>query len=167
MISTDALFRIGDAAEEAGDHEHARRSFEKGAALGDVYCLMRLAYMFDVGVGVEIDKTFAMRCYQRAWRREPNSNAANNIAILYREVGNHRAMFKWFERAAAQGDPDAFVDLAECHLRGLGVPRSVAQGMRCLSMALSRIDDLFEAAREKAEAMSAELRPKVVESNGG
>lgn len=62
MISMDALFRIGDAAEEVGDHEYARQSFEKGAALGDVNCLIRLAYMFDAGIGVEVDKAFARRC---------------------------------------------------------------------------------------------------------
>lgn len=73
-------------------------------------------------------------------------------------------MFAWFDRAAAQGNPDALVDLAECHLNGFGVRRSVEQGLRCLSIALSRTD-LFEATREKAEAMLAGLRPKLVESN--
>lgn len=161
-MTTGALFRLGDAAEEAGDYERAQLSFEKGAALGDVLCLMRLAYMFDVGVGVEPDKVFAMRCYQRAWRREPHNMAANNIAILYREAGNRRAMFKWFQRALVQGDYDALVDLAQCHLKGLGVRRSVGQALRCLSAALAS-ESLFEATREKAEAMLAELRPKLVE----
>jgi TPR repeat protein len=122
--------------------------------------------MFDTGVGVEHDKDFAMRCYQRAWRREPNSVAANNIAILYREAGNNRAMFRWFERALSQGERDVLVDLAECYLKGLGVRRSVEQAIRCLSAALAD-DSLFEATRAKAEAMFAELRPKLIKAEPG
>jgi TPR repeat protein len=122
MISTDVLFRIGDAAEAAGDHAAARQAFERGAALGDVICLERLALTFDVGIGVEVDKALAMRCYQRAWRRARSRVAANNIAILYREVGDHRAMFAWFKCAADQGDADALVDLAFCRLNGARRP---------------------------------------------
>jgi len=88
MINTEALFRIGDAAEEAGDYERALQSFEKGAALGDVSCLTRLAYLFDVGIGVAIDKAFAMRCYQRAWRRGRCYIAANNIASFTGKAEN-------------------------------------------------------------------------------
>ena len=56
MVSTDALFRIADAAEEAGNYELARLSFERAASLGCADCLTRLAYLFDVGIGVEVDK---------------------------------------------------------------------------------------------------------------
>jgi len=165
MINTEALFRIGDAAEEAGDYERALQSFEKGAALGDVSCLTRLAYLFDVGIGVAIDKAFAMRCYQRAWRRGRCYIAANNIAVLYRESGKLRAMFRWFERAAKQGDDDALLELAKCYLGGVGVRRSIDQALRRLSAAASR-PNLFEATREEVAALLAELRPKVVVSNG-
>jgi TPR repeat protein len=165
MINTEALFRIGDAAEDAGDYERARQAFEKGAALGDVSCLNRLAYLFDVGIGVEVDKAFAMRCYQRAWRRGRCYVAANNIAVLYRESGNLKAMFQWFERAAEQGDEDALVELAKCYLDGLGVRRSIDQALRRLAAAASK-PNLFEASREEVGALLAEFRPKVIAGNG-
>src|SRR5579871_6621204 len=99
MAATDLLAEQGDGAEEAGDFALARRSFEEGAALGDEVCLTRLAYMFDVGKGVEIDKQHAMGLYRQAWRRwRSQVAAASNIAILYREAGNVRAMFRWFAR---------------------------------------------------------------------
>lgn len=91
MIEADDLFLTGDAAEEAGDFDLALRCFQQGAALGDTSCLQRLGYMHDLGIGVEVDKSFAMRCYQRAWMRGCEG-AASNIAILYREQGSFKAM---------------------------------------------------------------------------
>jgi TPR repeat protein len=88
-----------------------------------VNCLERVANMLDLGLGCTADKALAMRCYQRAWRRGSNI-AANNIAILYREAGNPRAMFRWFKRAVERGDEGANVDLAKCYFGGLGVRRS-------------------------------------------
>ena len=166
MISTEALFRIGDAAQEAGDHERARCAFERGAALGDVWCLLRLAYMFDIGLGVEADKAFAMRCYQRAWRRGHSDVAANNIAILYREAGDRRAMFRWFVRAAERGDDGAQVDLAKCYLDGIGVRKSVSEGVKRLAAAISGAN-ICEAEREEAEALLAKFRPRLVVNQGG
>jgi TPR repeat protein len=166
MISTEALFRIGDAAQEAGEHERARRAFEQGAALGDVWCLLRLAYMFDIGLGVAVDKPFAMRCYQRAWRRGHSEVAANNIAILYREAGKRREMFRWFLRAAELGDDGAQVDLAKCYLAGIGVRKSVPEALRRLAAAVSGAN-ICEAEREEAAALLAQLRPRLVVNRGG
>lgn len=161
MISTEALFRIGDAAQQAGDHAHARRSFEQGAALGDVCCLLRLAYMFDIGLGVEADRAFAMRCYLRAWRRGHSEIAANNMAVLYREAGDRRAMFRWFKRAAEHGDDGAQLDVAKCYLDGVGVRKSVPEGMRRLAAAASGAN-ICEAEREEALALLATFRPRLV-----
>src|SRR5687767_9359675 len=121
MIHTHALAEIGDAAEAAGNFAFARQVFERGAELGDLTCLTRLAYMLDVGLGVPCDKRQAMRLYQRAWRQHRCSIAANNIAILYRERANRRAMFQWFRRGATTGDGDAMVEVAKCCLNGVGV----------------------------------------------
>jgi uncharacterized protein len=162
MISTDALFRIGDAAEESGDYDLARASFEKGASFGDEVCLTRLARMFDLGLGCEADRAAAMRCYQKAWRRG-SEIAANNIAILYREAGNPRAKFRWFKRAVDRGDEDANVELAKCYLHGIGVRRSLYLGVRCLAAASSGAD-VFEATREEAAALLAQFRPKLITS---
>jgi TPR repeat protein len=106
-----------------------------------------------------------MRCYQRAWRRGRCYVAANNIAVLYRESGNLKAMFQWFERAAEQGDEDALVELAKCYLDGLGVRRSIDQALRRLAAAASK-PNLFEASREEVGALLAEFRPKVIAGNG-
>lgn len=156
MIDTDVLFRIAHAAEEDGRFEFARRSFEQGAALGDAECLNRLAYMHDAGLGTPIDKATAMRLYRRAWRRARSVVAANNIAILYREREQYRAMAAWFRRAAETGDGSAELDLAKCYIDGVGVRRDAALGLRHLKAAVQS-DDICEDEREEAARLIATL----------
>ena len=74
MVNTEALFRIGDAAQDEGNFALARQSFERGAALGDAECLCRLAYMFDIGRGVDTDKAAAMRFYHPKRRLDGSSD---------------------------------------------------------------------------------------------
>ncbi len=152
VIDTDLLFRIADTAEEEGNFDVARLSFERGATLGSVECLIRLAYIFEAGLGVEIDKSRAMALYQRAWRLGKSGVAANNIAILYKEVGNHRSMFRWFLRAAQTGDGCAQLDLAKCYLNGVGVKANPQAALACLQAAL-RSPFISENEKDEAEIM--------------
>ena len=161
MVDTEALFRIGDAAQDDGKLDFARRSFERGAALGDVECLTRLAYMHDLGLGTDVDKQLAMTLYQRAWRIARSIVAATNIAILYRERGNHRAMFTWYQRAASEGDASALFDMAKCYLKGIGVRASPQAGLRCLASAITSIY-ITEAEREEAVALMSNLAPRSI-----
>ena len=135
MLDTSALFQIGDTAQEAGNFAHARAAFERGAALGDVTCLSRLAYLLDTGTGVEVDKGTAMRLYQRAWRKERDVAAGSNIAILYRERRAWQSAFKWWKRVATTGDGSAQLEMAKCYLRGRGVKRDLQAALRCLAAA--------------------------------
>ena len=161
MVSTDALYRIANAAEEAGNHDFARQSYERGAALGDAFCAFRLAHMYDVGeLGVSPDKVRAMQLYRRAWRKGC-PGAANNIAILYRDRGNRRAMFQWFKREADAGDGSAQVDLAKCYLEGTGVRKCVQTALRCLATAISS-EYISEFEREEAQEILETLRPRAV-----
>lgn len=159
-LDTEALFRIGDVAQENGDFALARVSFERGAALGDAECLCRLAYMYDVGSGVKMNKTAAMRLYQRAWRRG-STTAGNNIAILYRERRSSRAMFQWWKRLAGTGDGSAQFEMAKCYLAGAGVKQNAQAGLRCLSAAI-RSPYICEYEREEAQALLNTLRPRQV-----
>jgi TPR repeat protein len=64
MVSTDALFHIGDTAEEEVNYDLARQWFKRGASLGDTECLSRLANMFEVGLGGQPAKGRAMQLYK-------------------------------------------------------------------------------------------------------
>lgn len=160
MADADEFFSRGDDAQEAGDFDLARVCFEQGAALGDANCLSRLAYLYDVGIGVPIDKRQARWLYIRAWRHGCLV-AGNNLAILHRENGNHGAMVRWFRRAVERGDDGARVELAKCYLQGLGVEPSPALALRHLRTALAG-DGLCGHEREEAAGLLTGLGPRLV-----
>jgi TPR repeat protein len=161
MVDTRVLFQIGDTAEEAGDFDHARAAFERGAALGDVACLSRLAFLFDTGRGVEVDKATAMRLYQRAWRKERDVVAGSNIAILYRERKEWQSTFRWWERVARTGDGSAQLEMAKCYMRGRGVKRDLQAALRSLSAAEGSAY-ISEYERDLARRLLRKLRLRQV-----
>lgn len=161
MPNTDALLRIAYEAAEAGNLDHARRCYEKGAALGDALCLHALAHMYDVGEGVVVDKAVAMALYRKAWRRGSHI-AASSIALLYQEQGKARLMFRWYQRAALLGDGSAQLDMAKCYLSGTGVRKDVQAALRCLAVAVTSYY-ITEYEREEAEALLATLRPRLTD----
>jgi uncharacterized protein len=163
MPDTDALLRIAYDAAEAGNFAHALQCYERGAALGDAMCLQALGYMYDVGEGVAADKAMAMALYRKAWKRGSHA-AATNIAILYREMGKKRTMFRWYERVARAGDGSAQLEMAKCYLSGTGVRKEVQAALWCLAAA-SASDYITEYEREEAQAMLVGLKPSIV--NGG
>jgi TPR repeat protein len=159
MIETEALFRIGDAAEDAGDYGAALRAFERGAALGCDGCLSRLAHMHDCGTGTPVNKPLAMRIYRRLWRATRSTLAAGNLAVLYRELGKPRRMVDWYHRAAMAGDGDAQLDMAKCYLDGIGVKRDAGTAMRWLAMAEGS-EFISDLGRTQARALIACLGPR-------
>jgi uncharacterized protein len=161
MAETEMLWRLANAAIEAGDFARAKAIYERGAALGDADCWQGLGYMFDVGQGMEADKQQAMRGYRAAWRLGRNAAAANNIAALYRDAGDRRAMFRWFKRASEQGNDGVCLELAKCYRDGVGVRRSLGDALRCLSRVMSG-PCASEAEREEAQAMLASFQPQIV-----
>lgn len=161
MVDTSVLFQIGDTAEEAGNFAHARAAFERGAALGDVACLSRLAYFFDTGTGVDVDKATAMRLYQRAWRRERSVVAGSNIAILYRERREWQPMFRWWKRVATTGDGSAQLEMAKCYLRGRGVKRDLQAALRSLAAAEGSVY-ISEYERDLVRRLLRKLRLRQV-----
>ena len=160
MAEMEMLWRLADAAAEAGDFERARVLYERGAALGDPACWAALGYMFDIGQGAEPDKQKAMRFYRVAWRRK-NIMAANTIAVLYRERGGRRAMFRWFLRAAEHGDDGAYLELAKCYRDGFGVHRSLTDVVKCASKVLAG-QCASDFDREEAQNMLEAYRPRSV-----
>lgn len=161
MPDTDALLRIAYDAAEAGNLKHARRCYEAGAALGDGMCLQALGYMYDVGEGVVADKALAMKLYRGAWNAGDHA-AAINIAVLYRDKGNKRMMFRWYQRVAHAGDGSAQLEMARCYLSGTGVRKDITAALRCLAAATAS-DYITEHEREEAQVMLAALRPRPIE----
>ncbi len=84
---------------------------------------------------VEREAAFRARWRSRALRGD--ECGATNFAASYRLVGNHRAAFQWFRRAAALGSGDDFLDVGYAYQVGLGVRRNVVQAERAYRAAIA------------------------------
>ncbi len=158
------LAKLGCGARESGHLRAARRFFERGATRGDGVCCISLAHIYDVGLGTRVDKKRAMHWYKLAWRSRDRA-AAGNIAILYRESGNHRLAFIWFEQAAKAGDGDALVELAKCFLGGIGIRRDKSAAIRHVRAAIAHTPyegtfGITPFGWEEAESMLHDLSPE-------
>ena len=142
-------------AWESGDLAAAFSCFRLGANDGQLGCMLDLGYFYDEGMGTLRSKHDAMRWYKRAFLNG-DSGAASNIAILFRERGNHRQVFRWFIAAARRDDGDALVEVAKCYLMGLGVPRSTMMAIANARKAL-RSTHISPAGREDARGLLATL----------
>jgi TPR repeat protein len=72
-----------------------------------------------------------------------------NVAILYRDMGNHRRAFTWWRKAAVAGDGDAWVDLGYCLQYGIGVRPSPSEARHAFEQAM-QADVITEYGQEEA-----------------
>ena len=107
-----------------------------------------LAYAYDVGLGVRANRAEAERWYRRAYRIG-SSMGAYNLAIIYRDTGDLRSAFRWWQRAAGLNDGDATVDVAYCYQYGIGVRKNAAEARRLYRRAMSS-KDISQSGREEA-----------------
>jgi TPR repeat protein len=70
--------------------------------------------------------------------RAGDSTATFNIAAGYRILGRNALAFRWFRRAAAQGDGgDSELEVGYCHHHGVGVRRDAALAERAYRSAIA------------------------------
>mmetsp|Transcript_5859 Transcript_5859/g.21051 ORF Transcript_5859/g.21051 Transcript_5859/m.21051 type:complete len:88 (+) Transcript_5859:3-266(+) len=66
----------------------------------------------------------------------------------------------WYQRAAAQGLPDAYLELGGCYVNALGVPRDCAKALRLFKRAAAMGHAGAAGAVDELEAMLASTRPR-------
>jgi uncharacterized protein len=155
----DRWFRAANVAWDRGDLRRAFDLFSRAAEAGDRASQLDLGYFFDTGLYVRADKAQALHWYHKAYR-QGDEGAANNIAIIHREMGQTGKMIWWFRRAAALGEHDAFFELGRCYELGLGVPRNFDKAKRLYRRVLTS-RDVIENTREQACQRLARLeKPK-------
>jgi len=154
---TDTELQAHDAWDR-GDLRAAFALFATSAAAGSKGCALNLGYFYDEGLGIPQSKSSALYWYRQACRHGDLSGATN-IAILCRERGQYRAMFRWFRKACQAshgGDGDAELDMAECLLSGAGTVRSRDRAIRHLRRVL-RSRQVTPASVEEAQALHRRL----------
>jgi TPR repeat protein len=111
----DDWFFAANDAWDAGAHKKALSLFLKAAAAGETHALNSVGYFLDHGIGVQRNPAAARAWYRKAARAGDVAGCAN-LAICYRDEGNFRWARYWFERAYAQGDGDAALELGRLFL---------------------------------------------------
>jgi TPR repeat protein len=111
----DDWFFAANDAWDAGAHKKALSLFLKAAAAGETHALNSVGYFLDHGIGVARNSAAARDWYRKAARAGDVAGCAN-LAICYRDEGNFRWARFWFERAYAQGDGDAALELGRLFL---------------------------------------------------
>lgn len=106
---------------ERGRVDEAFHLFFEAAKAGDSRAQLSVGYLYDTGQGVARSRTSALAWYRKAVRGD-EASAANNIGTIYRDEGRLRLAVRWFEKAAAMGDPDALLEVARLYAGPLEEP---------------------------------------------
>lgn len=145
-------------ALEAGKAVVAFRALRRLAADGNQGAFHMLGYLYDVGEGTRRDRRMAMRWYLRGYGAG-ESVSAINIATMYRDIGDYRREFEWYQRAAALRDGDAKLEVAIRYLSGKGVRPSVKRAIDQLNGVL-RTKNTSADAKDTARQILRGCKPR-------
>jgi uncharacterized protein len=101
--------------------------FRKAADQGDYMAQSQLAYMYSVGLGVELnDVEAAYWCHKSAQHGDSQSqyDLANLYANGFGVSQNYTEAAKWYRVAAKSGHSDAQLHLGKLYYAGMGVTKS-------------------------------------------
>lgn len=101
-----------EAAFDRGDHRTAARWYRKAADAGDSTAWHALGLLYSEGWGVRRDVPRALAYYRRVWRKDRDTTACSNIALIHAQEGRRALARAWWTRAVAHGDGDAAYDFA-------------------------------------------------------
>lgn len=146
------------------DVTRAAHWYQKAALAGLAPAQYRLATLFERGRGVPKDTATAFVWYERA-AAQGNVKAMHNAAVIAAgtEAGkpNYDTAYKWFLAASSNGLKDSQFNLAVMYERALGTKANVDEALFWYLVAASQKD---EDARKRAEVLSQNLSPVVVET---
>jgi len=110
----------------------AAEHFGKAAELGHVKAQIRLAYLYEKGIGVEKDTRLAVQWYKKAADSDPK--AQFSLGLCYTKgVGtsqDHKKAVEYFKRSAESGYDRALYNLGYCYEQGTGVHRNIDTAIR-------------------------------------
>lgn len=98
-------------------------SYLKAANEGDVDAQIRLAQVYEYGIGVKQNYTQALQWYQKA-AKQNESYAQFELGMQYYLDGNAKRAVNWFEKAANQGYAHAQFYMGIMYAYGSGVAKN-------------------------------------------
>ena len=154
--SAGADLPAGIAAYRSGDYETALQEFKPLAAKGNADAQVNLGLLYARGQGVSQDYKAAATWYRKA-AEQGQSDAQFNLGSLYYDgLGGLARDFnkasEWYTKAANAGQIDAQYNLGLMYVTGQGVPLSMVQAYKWLTIAAALGDAEAEAAKLSAAA---------------
>ena len=154
MISVDILFSKGAEEWDAGNLKVAFELFKRAADLGDGDSMNNVAIFYENGIGLEKNIRKAIFWYENAFPLI-GAVAANNLASLYKNLGESGKAVVWYHKAIELGDGDAMVELGEMYLYGEGVSRSCDEAAALFVGAIESTDITDESKGRASEHLSS------------
>jgi TPR repeat protein len=112
----EALLARAHERWNAGELRSAFRLFLAAAKGGEPSAQLDPGYFYDVGIGINPNRSKAFKWYLLTYRNG-HFGGASGIGTIYRDADDHKRAFQWFERAVALGDVDANFEIAKMFLR--------------------------------------------------
>jgi TPR repeat protein len=151
LVQASDLHDRAHKAFEAGNSAEGFKLAVQAVATGDTTALHTVAYCFDVGEGVEINKEKAIHFYKKSLilNAESKSGSATNIGLIYKEKGNLRQAKYWFKKSIKYGDAEAGLELMK--IISLRTKRQKTFAMRLIQNVMNA-DTKFVTELGRAEA---------------
>jgi TPR repeat protein len=138
-VSAD--FKAAEAAVRRGEYPSAYQACKGEADAGDAECQHLVGYLYQEGLGVQLNATEAIRLFRLAAKRGL-AIAQCHLGFAYeRGFGVSPDDFeavRWYRLAAAQGDPIGEYLLAFSLLEGRGITKDSARAIELLQHAADR-----------------------------
>lgn len=147
----EALYEQADELEAQGEYRRAFRRFLRGAEAGAADCADRVGTCYGAGIGTRRSPSQALRWYRIAHRR---GWSPYNLAVEYASQGRWSLARKWYERALADGDKSAGIDVALCMLTGRGARLNAARAYRLVASVVRMRPPIGVSPFEHEEAMA-------------
>jgi len=106
-------------------YEWYKKAVEQGSVIGIDF----LAYHLDCGIGCERDTKKAIELYKIAINKG-SSGAANNLGTIYRDKGNYKKAFEYYDLSMRIAGSDYSLTVGLCYLYGLGVQQDKSVAVR-------------------------------------
>ena len=124
-----SYYHLAEEQFENKEYEKAIALYKQGIEQGEIECLNALAYCFDEGYGVEINKEKALELYTKA-AEEGYVKSQRNLGIFYQERKQEELAFKWFKKAAKNGVDDCIWKVATRYEMGLGTQKDLDNAIK-------------------------------------
>ena len=106
----------------------ALKWYQAAAERGNSHAQAALSIVFSSGGEIAQNFPLAIHWAKKAIA-QGNWSAAFNLGTIYRDLARPKMAFRWYQRAGAMGDTDAFMQIGLCHLFGIGTKQDFGSAL--------------------------------------